>query len=78
MMMKKGGGGGEKVLEEEDGEGGGEKRKDGKNANDARTLGKVSSYGDGEKQWIEVIAGPDEDVVKKCTEDEFPVLHFQG
>ena len=59
MMMKKGGGGGEKVLEEEDGEGGGEKRKDGKNANDARTLGKVSSYGDGEKQWIEVIAGPE-------------------
>ena len=58
-MMKKGGGGGEKVLEEEDGEGGGEKRKDGKNANDARTLGKVSSYGDGEKQWIEVIAGPE-------------------
>ena len=31
----------------------------GKNANDARTLGKVSSYGDGEKQWIEVIAGPE-------------------
>ena len=60
MMMKKGGGGGETVLEEEDGEGGGEeKRKEGKNANDARTLGKVSSYGDGEKQWIEVIAGPE-------------------
>ena len=59
MMLKNGGGGGEKVLEEEDGEGGGEKRKDGKNANDARTLGKVSSYGDGEKQWIEVIAGPE-------------------
>ena len=35
-----------------------EKRKEGiEHTHDARTLDKVSSYGDGEKQWIEMIAG---------------------